>query len=136
MSRWIFSVMSFLWGKLFAVVALIAALVILLGLLSGRSLRGAGLIEGRWMLKLALRDYREIGYLTNYSTSYSISPLTNSVRVSGTDFHCFAKLSGGKFHTDGVLAMTTNGVFIWIDAERPAKVIEPGYVPPIFPPRF
>ncbi|MFT4691605.1 MAG: hypothetical protein ACI9OD_003830, partial [Limisphaerales bacterium] len=30
MSRWIFSVMSFLWGKLFAVVALLAALVILL----------------------------------------------------------------------------------------------------------
>ena len=104
--------------------------------MSARSLRHAGITEGRGILRVALSDFHELGYITNYSTSYRVSPSTNVVSIAGREYSCFATLSGGKFHDAGTLAITTNEVYIWLDAHAAPKLIESDYKPPYFPPGF
>ncbi|HEY4416763.1 MAG TPA: hypothetical protein VGO57_13820 [Verrucomicrobiae bacterium] len=117
-------------------------LVLVLGLLAvgylyGVSLRMAGVVEGRALLKMAAKDYVEHGYVTNYgASSYQVWLSTNNVSISGTQYQCFITTTNNKFGDEGSLAMTTNQVFIWLDRQRPPKLIDANYRPPIFPPRF
>ena len=60
----------------------------------------------------------------------------NVVSIAGREYSCFATLSGGKFHDAGTLAITTNEVYIWLDAHAAPKLIESDYKPPYFPPGF
>src|SRR5687768_9800683 len=122
----------------------IAGIIILLFLvlcavsyLYGVSLRNAGIMAGRSFLRVAPNDFAELGYVTNvYSSSYRFWLSTNVVTIGGTQYQCYAGVSGGKFYDHGTLAITTNQIFIWLDRKRPAKIIDAGYRASLFPPRF
>lgn len=122
----------------------VAAIILLffLGLcavsyLYGVSLRNAGIIQARGSLKMAYKDYQEHGYVTNYGASgYQVWLSTNVATIGGTQYQCFITVRDSKFYDEGTLAMTTNQVFIWLDAKRLPKIIDASYRAPIFPPRF
>lgn len=106
-------------------------------LFQGQSLRHASLINGRNRLLVALDDYTKLGHLTNYPTSgYHVRLSTNVVAIGGTQYQCFAEVDGGWGYDGGKFAMTTNQVFIWLDPERPAKVVTNGYGPSLFSKRY
>ena len=101
------------------------------------SLRNAGILQARGSLKMAYKDYQEHGYVTNYGASgYQVWLSTNVVTIEGTRYQCFITVRDSKFYDEGVLAMTTNQMFIWIDAKRAPKIIDASYRAPLFPPRF
>lgn len=122
----------------------VAAIVLLLFLalcavsyLYGVSLRNAGIAVARNSLKMAYNDYLEHGYVTNYGASgYQVWLSTNVAMIGGTQYQCFITVRDSKFYDEGTLAMTTNQVFIWLDAKRPPKIIDLSYRAPLFPPRF
>jgi hypothetical protein len=122
----------------------IAAIVLLLFLglctiayLYGISLRNAGIMMGRSSLKVAQEDYLKHGYVTNYGSSgYEVWLSTNVVTIGGTQYLCFITVRDSKFRDEGTLSMTTNQLFIWLDAKGPPKIIDGSYRAPLFPPRF
>lgn len=120
-----------------AIIALLFLGLCAVSYLYGVSLRNAGIIQGRMMLKVAAKDFTEHGYVTNVSSSnYRFWLSTNVVTIGGTQYQCYAEVGGGKFYDEGTIAITTNQVFIWLDAKRPAKIIDASYRAPLFPPRF
>ena len=101
------------------------------------ALRNAGIIEGRWTLKMAAKDYAEHGYVTNYGSRHAAVWLsTNVANIGGTQYQCFITTHNDKFYDEGSLAVTTNQVFIWLDSRRPPKIISTNYRAPLFAPRF
>ena len=92
----------------------VAAIILLLffGLgavsyLYGVSLRQAGMIEGRSLLKVAANDFAELGYVTNvFNTSYRFWLSTNVATIGGTQYQCYAEVGGGKFYDEGTLAVS------------------------------
>jgi hypothetical protein len=105
--------------------------------LYGVSLRNAGIIMARNSLKQAKKDYDKHGYVTNDGSSgYQVWLSSNIVTIGSTQYQCFITVRDAKFYDEGVLAMTTNQVLIWLDAKRKPKIIDDSYRPPIFPPRF
>jgi hypothetical protein len=120
----------------FIVVLLVCGFVAF-SLLQGQSLRQASLTDGRNQLLVACDDYTKHGYITNYPTfSYRVRLSTNTVTIGTTQYPCFAEVSGGWGYDGGRLAITTNQVFIWLDPERPAKIITNGYRPSLFSKRY
>jgi hypothetical protein len=118
-------------------VALVVSGFVVFSLLQGRTLRHASLIDGMNQLRVAYSDYAERGYVTNYPTSgYRVWLSTNVVTTGGTQYQCFAEVSGGWGYDGGTLAMTTNRVFIWLDTKRSAKIISIGDMPPLFSGRY
>ena len=119
------------------VLAMFVAAIFAISYLYGVSLRNAGIIEGRMMLKIAAKDFEQYGYVTNVSSSsYHFWRSTNVVTIGGIEYHCYAEVGGGKFYDEGTLAITTNQTFIWLDRTRPPKIITTNYRAPIFPPHF
>jgi len=98
----------------------------------GRALRHASLINGVNQLRVAQADYRERGHITNYTSSFRVSLSTNVVTISGTQYQCFAEVTGGWGWDGGTLAMTTNQTLIWLDTRKPAKIITLSDRPPLF----
>jgi len=123
-------------------IAIIFLLVLFLGMVAvsylyGVGLRNAGIIEGRLFLKMAAKDYAEYGYVTNYgSRDYQVWLSTNVVSIGGTQYQCFITTTNSKIYGQGSLAITTNQTFIWLDHERPPKIIGTNYRAPIFPQQF
>ena len=118
-------------------VALLACAFLSFSLLHKRSLRHASLIDGRNRLRVAYDEYIKSGYITNYPTSsYRVWLSTNTVNIGGIQYACFAEVGGGWGYEGGTLAMTTNQVFIWLDTQRPPKLISNGYMPSVFGSRF
>jgi hypothetical protein len=102
----------------------------------GVALRNAALIAGRSTLKSASLDYQERGYVTNYGRSSQVWRSSNVVSIAGTQYACAFVVHSDRFNNEGTLAMTTNGVFIWLDVKRGPKIIDARYRPPFLPPRF
>jgi hypothetical protein len=89
------------------------------------------------MLRIAAKDYAELGYVTNVSsTSYRVWLSSNVVTIAGTRYKCYVEMGGGQFEGEGTLAMTTNQVFIWLDRKRPPKIIDEKYRPRLFPSQY
>ncbi|MEJ0089456.1 MAG: hypothetical protein WDM80_06900 [Limisphaerales bacterium] len=119
------------------ILVLLVCAFIAFSLLQGRSLRHASLINGKNSLRVAYDDYAKTGHITNYPTSgYQVWLSTNFVTIGGTRYYCFAEVGGGWGYDGGTLAMTTNQIFIWLDTERPPKIITNGYIPSVFGGRF
>ena len=102
----------------------------------GGALRNAAILFGKSALKEASIDYRERGYVTNRSKHSEVWRSSNVVTIAGRQYECAFTVRSERFHDEGVLAMTTNGMFIWLDAKRGSKLIDEEYRPPFFPPRF
>jgi hypothetical protein len=74
---------------------------------------------------MAYKDYALHGYVTNYGASgYQVWLSTNVATIGGTQYQCFITVRDSKLSDEGTLAMTTNQVFIWLDAKRPPKIID------------
>jgi hypothetical protein len=120
-----------------SIAALLACALLAFSLLQGRSLRLASLIGGKNQLLVAYDDLTKRGYVTNYPASgYHVWLSTNIVTIGGIQYQCFAGVGGGWGYDGGRLAMTTNQVFIWLDTERPPKIITDGYRPSVFSKRY
>jgi hypothetical protein len=120
----------------FSVLLLVCAFV-LFSLALGQSLRRASLIKGKNALRVALDEFNKGGRITNYSASdIQVWLSTNVVNIGGTQYVCFAQAGGGWGYEGGSFAMSTNQVFIWLDPERPPKIITNGYRPVLFSKRF
>ena len=102
----------------------------------GIALRNSALISGKNDLRQASIHYAQHGYVTNYSRHSQVWRSSNVVSIAGAPYECSFTVRSEKFNHEGTLAMTTNGVFIWLDAKHGPKIIDAGYRPPFFPPRF
>ncbi len=110
------------------VLVLVLLSLLALAILHGQSERTAYMREHRYMLKIAAEDLATNGYVTNvWSSSAHFSRSTNVIQVAGTEYQCYAEVEGGQFGDEGVLFVTTNQVFIWLDRKQPPKIIEAGY---------
>ena len=99
----------------------------------GRSLRRASLINGASQLRVAQDDFAKHGYVTNYLASgFQVTLSTNVVTIGGTQYQCFAEVSGGWGWEGGRLATTTNQTLIWLDTRKPPMIITLSHRPPIF----
>ena len=114
------------------ILVLFTAAFITFSVAQGRSLRRASLINGANQLRVAQADYEKHGYVTNYPTSgLQVWLSTNIVTIGGTQYRCFAEVSGGWGWNNGTLAMTTNQTLVWLDARKPPKIITLNHRPPI-----
>jgi hypothetical protein len=100
------------------------------------ALRGHAIGSAKGDLKIAIQDYATLGYTTNRSSHSEVWRSSNIVTIAGTEYLCSFTVRTDRLHNEGVLAVTTNQVFIWLDDKRGPKIIGPGYRPPFFPPRF
>lgn len=115
------------------ILVLFVAAFVTFSVAQGRSLRRASLINGVNQLRVAQDDFAKLGYITNYPTSgYQVALSTNSVTIGGTQYQCFAEVSGGWGWEGGTLAMTTNQTLIWLGARKPPMIITLSHRPPIF----
>ena len=120
-----------------AIAALLVCAFVAFSLFQGQSLRSASMISGKNQLLVAFDDFVKHGYITNYPTSgYHVSLSTNTVSISGTQYQCFAEVEGRWGYDGGRLAVTTNQVFIWLDPDRPPKIITNAYRPSVFSKRY
>lgn len=118
--------------------------VLLLGVLGvcfgaysyGVALRNAAILSGRSDLKQAHLSLEQDGYITNRSRNSQVWRSSNVVSLASGSYECFLTVRSDRFMNEGTLAMTTNEVFIWLDAKRGPKIIDAKYRPPFFPPRF
>lgn len=118
-------------------ISILVSAFILFSLAQGQSLRRASLVGGKSQLLAAHVDFNKSGHITNRSTSgYQVWLSSNVVTVGSTQYQCFAEVGGGWGYDGGRLAMTTNRIFIWLDPQRPPRIITNGYRPSLFPSRF
>ena len=117
----------------------LAALVALGGfyiLSYGQALRLEGIRTARITLAQAYIDFTRSGTVGAYGTSKPFV-FTNTVVADRTSYYCTVAVGVPGFEDEGVLAMTTNETFIWLDKTRPPKIIPTtGYKPQLFPERF
>jgi hypothetical protein len=111
--------------------ALLGGFLILL-VLPLQAERRVSVVVGEGALASAYKDYTNSGFLTNDSASYQVWLSSNMVTIGGTQYPCLLELRSDRFSDAGTLAMTTNRTFIWLDRHGPAKIVNPGYKPPLF----
>lgn len=89
--------------------------------------------RARESLSMALSDFQAAGAWTNFERKrYGYCDVISSPRgvvVGGTNYQC-ALQSVDDFNYQGRLAVTTNGVFIWLDNRRGAKILPADYKVP------
>jgi|SRR5271165_2697983 len=119
----------------------ITCVVVVLALLVGLSIllpffhradRRVAIIAGEEILASAYNDYTNSGVLRTGGHSYQVWLSSNTATIGGTQHHCFLELHSDRFGEDGTLIMNSNRTFIWIGRDGAAKVIPPGYKPPLF----
>lgn len=98
--------------------------IVLLGLLlfyayaAGRSERIARFINFKMDLKSSQLERQASGTFTNRSGLSTISAWTNQYLIGGTNYQCELVGENDGFTNWGTLAITTNGVFLWIDRKH------------------
>ena len=95
---------------------------------------------GRIALLNSLPSFLETGSVSNKwvasSPERSIFPLTNTLRVAGKTYGCILGYRTTRFEDAGFLAVSTNGVVLWVDAKKTPKLVDRNYLTPIFRPGF
>lgn len=122
--------------KTIGVILLLALAVVIYGQFDMRSHRFAGIIKARHYLKVAQDDFARTGSVTNHNDSYKVWLATNVVAVVGAEHRCQFMIQVRDFYNEGTLAMTTNGILIWLAEKQPPKLITSDYRPRLFPPGF
>lgn len=116
-----------------AILALFVALFAMLSMAYDQSYRRRSLILGMNALRVAHTDYQKHGNITDgYGQEFRVVLSTNVVVADGTRYQCFAEVTGGGGWEGGTLAMTTNQIFIWLNAGKPPKILPLGHRPPLF----
>ena len=123
--------------KMLLILLFLFLAVFVFGYLDARAWRKDSITNGESDLKMAYQDYLKNSYVTNYnSRNYQIWLSTNTVTINSTQYQCFVTVHEERFSDAGMLAMTTNQVFIWLGNKHPPKIIDDNYRPPFFPPWY
>ena len=102
----------------------------------GRSIRLAGVVSAHNALRGAYKDYTR-GAPIEQNGSLKPFLITNTVVVNGKPLYCIVAVPVPRFENEGVLAMTSNEILVWIDNVRPPKIISgPDYKTPLFSKTF
>lgn len=118
------------------VLAVIFAFLMFFSLSYGQSLRRSGVMLARSVLKQAQHQFVQTGRVEP-NGSWKPFIFTNQITVDGVTYQCSVATPIVRFDEEGVLAMTTNEIFIWVDKKRPPKIIPvSGYRPRYFPESF
>jgi hypothetical protein len=94
--------------------------------------RRVGMVSGESRLWSAYREGTNCFWLTNREAVSMVWPFSNAVAIGGTQYQCLLATRPAYVGGEGILAMTTDQVFIWLGSNAPPKVIPPGYKPPFF----
>lgn len=96
-----------------------------------RTNRRAQFIDVRVWLKEAHFDHE--GYTNDSIGLTEVYPYTNRFTIDGTNYVCEFAARSELFRGSGFLAVTTNGVYVWIDKKGRVMPLEPGlHYPPGF----
>ncbi len=68
------------------------------------------------------KEYDQGGYLGYTSSSWRIWPTNVVASIGGTNYQCVLAAKFENHWGRGSLALTTNGVFIWLDEQGPPKI--------------
>jgi hypothetical protein len=79
-------------------------------------------------------EFQHDGSFTNHFRYTDISYCTNQFVVAGTTYQCEFTAERDQFGNFGVLAITTNQVFVWIDKKRGVLPLFSRGTPVKFPP--
>jgi hypothetical protein len=125
--------------RMIVIVVLASLVVVSCGLLYfvGKGSHRARFIIAMNELREANAEFQKYGAFTNQFQGDTVYPYTNRFIVDGTVYQCgFAVESVYLYLRDrGILAITTNGGFVWVDKER--GVVPLGSGPAFnFPPGF
>ncbi len=87
-----------------------------------RIIRRTKLIGAMGFLNSAYKEYAQGGYLGYTSSSWRIWPTNVVASIGGTNYQCVLAAKFENHWGRGSLALTTNGVFIWLDEQGPPKI--------------
>lgn len=117
-------------------VGVIFVLLTFYSLAYGNAVRQSRVAMGRSVLKQAQWQLTETGRIEPNGSSRPFV-FTNDIVVDGVTFRGSVATPLPPFDDEGVLVMTTNQTFIWVDKQRPPKVLPAsGYKPRFFPESF
>ena len=112
--------------------AIAAGLVIGYTRLHGRAMKRAAMYNARLYLERAYADYERTGTVPAAEQHAKVTPFTNTVVVTGMSHRCVLRLDWRALASEGFLAISTNGTVIWIDSNRPPRIIDDHYRVPLF----
>jgi hypothetical protein len=69
-------------------------------------------------LKEAHLELQSYGTFTNHFRDASVYLYTNRLTIDGTDYQCEFALESDEFRERGLLTITTNEIFVWIDKKQ------------------
>jgi preprotein translocase subunit SecG len=128
---------SVMLKKMLLILLFLFLVIFVFGYLDARAWRKDFITSGEADLKMAYQDYLKNGYVTNYSSrNYQVWLSTNVVTINSTQYQCFVTMHDERFSDAGMLAMTTNQVFIWLGNKHSPQIIDDNYRPPFFPPWY
>jgi len=123
-----------LCGALLA--SVLGIFAVLFFLAHGRSLRISRMNSARSQLKQAYSEFITSGAVKSNGAEGPFV-FTNIVVADGGTHQCAVGMAVAPFETEGILTLSTNAVFIWLDHRHGSRIIpSSGYVPPLFPGRF
>ena len=116
------------------IICLGLALVVVLGALFTSCHRADRRVAIIWAEQLLADAYNSATNNDSQASrsDYQVLPSSNSPAIDGIKYQCALELRWGRFENQGVLAITTNRMFIWIGRDGRSKVIPVGYRPPLF----
>jgi hypothetical protein len=104
--------------SIWCIAGLLAAFLLVFCYAAGRAESRARFVNLMNELKQADYEYRQRGGLTNQPRNFRISSFTNVYSVGGTNYSCEFLIECEELRERGSLAITTNGIFVWIDQKR------------------
>jgi hypothetical protein len=119
-------------------IALVVAIVVVCALerFHSRAMRRAWMWNARISLSTACQDFVRTGTVPSQGNNGRIYAYTNVLTIRGTNYSCAIALDGTAFGGAGILAITTNQVFVWLDKSSEPRIIDDNYWPPFFSRRF
>lgn len=100
-----------------------------------KAMRQTAIMEGKAILKREAKQLATRGFVKNSGT-FTVTAATNTISVGATQHQYFITARLGKFSAEGLLTMTADGTFIWVNADGSPKIVDETYQPSLFPPRF
>jgi hypothetical protein len=94
--------------------------------------RRVGMVSGMISLRSSSREGANSSWLTNREGANMVWPFSNAVSIGGTHYQCMLATRPARIGGHGILAITTDHLFIWLGTNVPPKLIPPGYKPPLF----
>ncbi len=119
-----------------AVVGVVLTLLMIFSLSYGQSLRRSRVLIGRSVLEQAQKQLAETGRV-EANGSWRPFAFTNDVVIDNRVHHCSVATPLPGFVDEGVFAITTNQIFIWVGTKGSPKIIPTSeYRPRFFPESF